>query len=431
MLAQAENERVQSLLDNQMRSCSIEKPGRIAMAHGKLLTLIGSFSAAWLAATSADAGLITAADGQRIGLSSAVTVGPSPLILPFNLGELNTPGTSLNQAWQTGLCNIDGSLLSLNPSMSGVLAVGELLVNGGVVTTFQQSIAAGGRDQIPFSAVVSLNAGDQVQVRMSKVGSGTLFLDGGGGGGSKYNMTGANTINGTSAADGQRIGLSNAVTVGPSPVILPFNSGELNTPGTSLNQAWQTGLYNIDGSLLALNTSATDVLAIGELLVNGSVVATFQQSITAGGRDQIPFSAVVSLNAGDQVQVRMSKSGAGTLFLDGGAGGGSRYSLTGANTINGTSAADGQRIGLSNAVTVGPSPLILPFNLGELNTPGTSLNQAWQTGLYNIDGSLLGLNPSTSDVLAIGELLITAAWWPDSRRVSPPADGTRFLFQPW
>lgn len=109
-----------------------------------------------------------------------------------------------------------------------------------------------------------------------------------------------------SALDVVRTSLSGntTYTTGQS---VQFNTVELDTVGiggANPRQAWQDGLYHITGNLLMDAALSGGGNATGQLRVNGQVVDQFFfRANNAGEIDEIPISAYVQLQQGEQVDV--------------------------------------------------------------------------------------------------------------------------------
>ncbi|MBM3380726.1 MAG: hypothetical protein FJY39_13575, partial [Betaproteobacteria bacterium] len=239
--------------------------------------------------------------------------------IPFGTVEFNNTGGPAGAPWQSGLYQINGSVLA--GAAGGV--TGYVTVNGtqrGDLFYYREG--GSGWVDVPFSVVTSLNPGDVVAIKARSISSSGI-IDGGGSG---MSIIGYNTIDSRPAASAQQL-RSTGASLDSSMKTIPFGTVEFNNTGGPAGAPWQSGLYQINGSVLAGAAGGVT----GYVTVNGTQRGDLFYHRAGGGNwVDVPFSVVTSLNRGDVVAIK-ARSISSSGIID---GGGSGMSIIGYNTID-------------------------------------------------------------------------------------------------
>ncbi len=403
----------------------ISGSGAIAKGQTNTLTLSGANSYEGL--TTINTGTLVVGNASALGSAVGGTVVKSGTTLNLNGFNIGNEGIEIQGTGVGGL----GALV--NTSSSAAIA-------GGAVTMLGNTTIGTSAGRLTLNGVVSGG------YNLTKVGSGTLFLNG------VNDLTGqtfidagilavgnasalGNTTAGTTVKDGASLMIGNGISTNSEPLTISGAGGSavvdfLVTPG-ALTQALN-GSSTVNGSVRLVGNSTISTNGTGTLTLNGTINKTAAAlTLTGGGTidinnvisgitqsfnsDLVVNGATANLNAantylgptfitsivagdgvlnanvanalptvGGRTSITMDASGAGSSVLN---IGGSSLLLTGADQA----IASLQGV-TSSKVTLGGKTLTIGFGQG-LNTFGTS--NADFAGVISGTGSLVKDQTST------------------------------------
>ena len=148
-------------------------------------------------------------------------------------------------------------------------------------------------------------------------------------GGLMFFTTPAALGQGLPSVDGFRASVTAGTASGGSWVNLALDAPELNTAGATPGTAWQTGLYQIGGEVVARNDGNTSRQMSVGVWVNGVNREKTLIEVEPEEWDTLTYSFDVLLNEGDTVQLKMYSQDA-FRWLDGNS---SDFNMTAFNIV--------------------------------------------------------------------------------------------------
>lgn len=233
---------------------------------------------------------------ESVNFDGIASLGQSSLSLQSSSILRSTGTTRLFRSFASRdqMVSIEGSLSGLSLSGSSTVRA-ELLVNGTVRQTFEQTFDSGRYDNLAFSAALDLQQGDTWEV-LARTDTGVVRLDR-----NFSSLLQASEFDGTSAFE------STSFTA----------SGEVSTALTELFNytASQNERVSLDGGFTGLSSDFGGALFDGDIRINGQQINQFRQQFVQGAKEHLSFSSVFNLRKDDLLQV-FGKTETGTVFIN-------------------------------------------------------------------------------------------------------------------